>query len=63
MLNSVPGPYTCFSDFDKFFRIEQSGGRHARKPKLRFRSTSWRIRIVSFSTEGEAYRFVGRVLA
>lgn len=60
MLNSVPGPYTRFSDFDKFFP-DRTIRRQARAQR------SWlSIDLMakhSNSTEGEAYRFVGRVLA
>ena len=60
MLNSVPGPYTRFSDFDKFIQ-DRTMKRHARAQR------SWlSIDLMakhSGATESEAYRFIGRVLA
>ena len=60
MLNSVPGPYTRFSDFDTFIR-DRTIRQQARAQR------SWlSIDLMakhSNSSESEAYRFIGRALA
>ena len=58
MLNSVPGPYTAFSDFAKFIK-DRTVRRQARAQR------SWRSidLIAKHTTEEDAYRFIGRALA
>lgn len=60
MLNTVPGPYTHFSDFDKFI-TDRATQRQARAQR------SWLsidlVKAHSNSTEADAYRFIGRALA
>lgn len=58
MLNSVPGPYTKFSDFAKFIK-DRAVARRARAQQ------SWLSidLIAKHTTEEDAYRFIGRALA
>jgi len=60
MLNSVPGPYTVFSDFAIFIK-DRTVKRQARAQR------NWlSIDLIgkhSISTEDDAYRFIGRALA
>jgi hypothetical protein len=58
MLNSVPGPYTKFSDFAKFIK-DRAIRRQARAQR------SWLSidLIAKHTTEDDAYRFIGRALA
>jgi len=60
MLNTVPGPYTRFSDFTKFI-ADQTVRKKAQTQR------SWlSIDLMSKhsnSTEADAYRFIGRALA
>lgn len=58
MLNSVPGPYTEFSDFARFIK-DRTIRRQARAQR------SWLSidLIAKHTTEDDAYRFIGRALA
>lgn len=58
MLNNVPGPYTEFSDFDRFIT-----DRAMRRRAAAQRSWLSIDLIGKHTTDENAYRFIGRVLA